>query len=193
MSKNKTYFLLAHKKELPQLSGLIKKESDFGYFETGIGMFRSMYEFHDFAIKNKPGSIVLIGSAGSFYDSDLLTIKTSHEFSLPEQSFEEIPEFIEKEWVTEESKLVAGVPKVKVYSGFGISRSIETYTFRENGEYWENMEALGISYVCKKLGIPFSAYFCCTNKIGEQGRKQWKENYLKAGELLFEGLRKLLP
>ncbi|MDH5721309.1 MAG: hypothetical protein OEZ13_11950 [Spirochaetia bacterium] len=194
MISEKIWVLLADKKEVPDYNELKKK---INCYLTGIGLFESYYNFLSL-IKNgekKPQKVILLGTAGSVKKEDIFSLCISNEFGLLPSSSVDVPEFIRQRYKTKaalENKKLSKKYSYKnplILSSFGVSVKDE----KKHLEYfWENMEAASISYVCLKEKIPFSAFLCCTNKIGPNGRTQWKQNYKKAGELLVGALDNLV-
>jgi len=191
-----TWLLLAHNKEIEGFRDLGEKANNVRCFETGIGLFQAQFTLNMLLTQYAPPErVILAGTAGSFFRDDIFKLKHSHYFSLPHSCNEELPDFLEKEWQT--------IPAIEntfeknrdndlvtLFSTFGISVSAENFRFKK-GIFWENMEALSLSYTCYKNKIPFSALICCTNQIGPDARVQWKVNFQKAGVILNDGLKKL--
>jgi|GEM_PF-1954822 len=203
----KLWIVAADKKEIPRVDELLNKipasfKNAVEFHECGIGLFESAWRFGDIletsARENRlPDGVILAGTAGSPNAEDIFKINLAEEFINPRFVFEELPEFLPDRWKTTPVEFPAGInPQnlrpgdfvhVPVYSAFGISKGVDHLAPSMAGA-WENMEALSLSYACHKRQIPFMALLCCTNQICPEGRAQWRQNYLKAGELLFEAL-----
>ncbi|MEQ9363653.1 MAG: hypothetical protein RIF32_05390 [Leptospirales bacterium] len=42
---------------------------------------------------------------------------------------------------------------------------------------FENLEAFGVAWVCRRYAVPFGAFFALTNSVGPEGSEQWRANY----------------
>jgi nucleoside phosphorylase len=199
----KIWIIAADRKEIPGIDLLLKNNTPSAWnmeFHTcGIGLFESFYGLTSLLNiaaneKKPPDAVLLAGTAGSPNAEDLFKISLANQFVNPQFNFEELPEFLPRRWATfaiDGIKTPNKVLSVPVYSAFGVSKTGDHLSDSMSGA-WENMEALSLSYACLKRQIPFMALLCCTNQICPDGRKQWRQNYQKAGEILFETLKILL-
>jgi len=192
------WIISADKKEIPLIDVFLKenKYTDFqiDHHTCGVGLFESYFQFMNLLNTCIPPDVVcLAGSAGSPYAADIFKTTLSNQFINPQFNFEELPEFLPAQWTTgiiESPVFSNDLLNVPVYSTFGISNSNDHIKDSMAGA-WENMEALSLSYICMKKQIPFMALLCCTNQICPEGRKQWKQNYEKAGLILIDQLKKV--
>ncbi|MES0489050.1 MAG: hypothetical protein ABUK01_03600 [Leptospirales bacterium] len=191
MDKAKKWVMMASRKESPSLVELIEKSDGYAFHEIGIGLFESMYNFQSLLAEETPDEVILAGSGGAFLSIDMLTPAISYDFSMPQNRMEEIPEFLKQKWQTQPPEKMPNLKQIHVFSEFGVTISADRFSTDVN-QSWENMEAGGISYICHKKDIPFATILCCTNLIGPGGRKQWKQNHEKAGEILTEELRSII-
>lgn len=211
----KIWIIAADKKEIPRIDVLLKNFSSFKYKvefqECGIGLFESFSRFATLLdtaanAKKKPDAVLLVGTGGSPDADHVFKIALTNLFINPRFDFEELPEFLPRQWTTDpidelnevfldkaeaQNLFPDALLNIPVYSTFGISKSAD-HLDRSMAGAWENMEALSLSYTCHKRQIPFMALLCCTNQICPDGRKQWQKNYQRAGEILFDALSKLL-
>ncbi|MDH5716102.1 MAG: hypothetical protein OEZ22_00520 [Spirochaetia bacterium] len=188
MLQNKTWIVLAHKKEIPGIDKLIKKNN---IFIIGVGIYESFFNFTRLLLKNKlkPNRVILLGTAGSINKSDIDEIGITSKFEYPNEKDIEIPEFINKEWECKPAiKINLKIEDLIAFSSFGITKRVTKYQFTNKNKYkyWENMEASTIGYICRKENIPFSAILYCTNILNKNARSDWKKNYEKAGKKLKE-------
>ncbi|MDH4198985.1 MAG: hypothetical protein OEV66_01260 [Spirochaetia bacterium] len=191
----KYWIVVADQKEIPLIDSLIKFDIEAEFHVCGIGLLESVYHFSETLCKaaELPAGILLAGTAGSPDSDDLFKVCLTNQFLYPQFLFEELPEFLPEKWSTQsflpESICRAYLDK-PVYSSFGISKN--TKHFSECMlPAWENMEALSLSWICYKRKIPFMALLCCTNALGSRSRQEWKENYIQAGKVLQEELRRI--
>ncbi len=62
------------------------------------------------------------------------------------------------------------------------------------GVLFENMEAFGLSHVCRRHQVPFMALYALTNGVGPQGSREWAENHRQLShELQRRILEQLSP
>jgi len=195
----KIWIIAADKKEMENPASLAQdkekpRQISLEFHTCGVGLFESSYGFSNLLHSNaRPDAVLLAGTAGSRDSGHIFKISLSNFFINTRFSFEEIPEFIPESWTTLPIDGLQSIPhmlNVPVYSSFGISKSFDHFSNTMNNA-WENMEALSLSYICYKMKIPFAALLCCTNQICPEGRNQWKQNYKKAGEILFKTLNSL--
>jgi nucleoside phosphorylase len=63
----------------------------------------------------------------------------------------------------------------------GIANSTDSVTLAEVNSgaepHFENMEAFGLAWVCRRYGLPFTAFFALTNYVGPAGSDEWRANY----------------
>ncbi|MDH4262756.1 MAG: hypothetical protein OEV78_06920 [Spirochaetia bacterium] len=206
------WIIAADKKEIPGIDLILNKNSakyNLKFYTCGIGLFESFYVFttllNQTSQVHQPDGILLAGTSGSPNAEDIFKLNLTNRFLNPQFNVEELPEFLPVEWITKDIddftgdignhpynrlNLTIDFLNTPVYSTFGISKTVHHLTPAMSGA-WENMEALSLSYICMKRQIPFIALLCCTNQICPDGRKQWKQNYIKAGEILFKALNNL--
>ncbi len=183
------WLVVAHAKEIPGFDDFSK--GGFTPHALGVGQFDSLAEFARLAAAQKPAGVLLAGTCGSTGREDVFQAFQCQHFALPSVAHEELPEFLPRKVQTAEVVNFAGLRRATVLQNHGISLDAEK--FAQNTGYipreyprpiLENMEAASLALYCRKLGIPFTALLCATNVIGPDGRREWKENFRKAGENL---------
>ncbi len=200
------WLLVAHPREIHGLQDLVKERGSMKLIFTGIGLLDSMAKvaMELARAEQKPSAMIQLGTAGFLDSGGLFDCTLSHRFVMPFYRSEEIPEFLHPLWQT---KIPPGMETLIdskiVYSTFGITvdeswllESLPLFqkkTSTEMNEYWENMEATGLSYLAAREQIPYAALLCATNKVGKNGRRDWWQNHEKAGELLLEKLKNIFP
>jgi hypothetical protein len=189
----KNYWLIsADKKEIPGLGELLLNHPNTLYYPCGIGLLESCVNFTSFLSLplKTPDGVILAGTAGSADESHLFKVNFSNSFTYPSFKSEVVPDFLYQRWKTESfisDEYRSRYLNFPVYSTFGLSTTTENNGDGMN-DAWENMESLSISFICKKKSIPFMTLLCCTNKIGPDARTEWKDNYFKAGQVLYSEL-----
>ena len=180
--------------EIPDFHRLAR--GGFKTYALGIGQFDSLAALATLTASQRPDGIVLAGTCGSTEKENIFRLFQCQHFAAPKISDEELPEFLLHAVETKEAAAFAGLPRATVLQNHGLSLSHEK--FARNTGYippgyplpvLENMEATSLAFFCHKQAIPFSALLCVTNAIGPDGRREWKENFRRAGEILAETLR----
>jgi nucleoside phosphorylase len=192
------WLVAAHEKEIPGFHEFAQ-----GGWQThalGVGQFDSLAAFAALAASQKPDSVVLAGTCGSLYKEDIFQLFQCQHFAVPSITDEDLPEFLTRAVQPAEAVSFTELRRATVLQNHGISLSSEKFT--QNTGYippayprpiLENMEASSLALYCTKHGIPFTALLCVTNAIGPDGRRAWKENFRKAGEILAESLSRYAP
>lgn len=183
------WLVVAHEKEIPGFSEFSK--AGFTAHALGVGQFDSLAEFARLTAAEKPNGVVLAGTCGSLNKEDVFKTFQCRHFALPSVTHEDLPEFLPRAVATEAAASFAELPQATVLQNHGISLSAEK--FSQNMGYippdyprpiLENMEASSLALFCQKRQIPFTALLCVTNAIGPEGRREWKENFKRAGAQL---------
>lgn len=191
----KKLILAAHLSEIDGLEKITETVPNSRVLFCGVGLFEAMFNFQKYLAENeKPEEVILVGSAGCREKSDLFRIFICNRFQLPYYATEEIPDFIISDFTTTSE---IAEPDVVTYSSFGISVTENPVknadlTSEKNLIFLENMEAAGLAFICFKENIHFSAMLVATNTITSESRAQWKQNFKKAGQLLFTELYRIL-
>jgi len=184
----------AHEKEIPGF-----REFSRGGWQThalGVGQFESLAELSRLLAAQTTEGIVLVGTCGSLLREEIFQVFQCRHFAFPSVADEELPEFMPRTAETIPAIRFPDFREATVLQNHGISLSAEK--FSQNAGYipagfprplLENMEAASLALYCQKRKIPFTALLCVTNQIGPDGRREWKENFGKAGELLKAALQ----
>lgn len=186
--------VIAHENEIPNLKPEQNRWNNNYLLYSGVGILEAMYSFQKRLNQGPPpNEVILAGSAGCQFTQDVLRIFLCNQFELPRYKTEQIPELVTTRFSTE-SKLA--FKNTIVYSTIGIStihEPVDNFKRANNSGsiYLENMEAVGIAYVCHREKIPFTALIVTTNTIGPDSRTQWRQNVREAGETLYKELLSL--
>lgn len=187
------WLCVAHEKEIPAFSDFSK--AGFTPYALGVGQFASLAEFSRLAAAEKPAGVLLTGTCGSLNKEDIFRVFECRHFALPYIAGEELPEFLPRAVETGPAAKFNNLPRATVLQNHGLS--LDSEKFMLNTGYippdypkpvLENMEASSLALFCHARQIPFSALMCVTNKIGPEGRREWKENFKRAGAKLAEVL-----
>lgn len=190
------WLVVAHEKEIPDFQGFSK--GGFTPHALGVGQFVSLAEFVRLTASQKPAGVVLAGTCGSLDKGDIFRLVQCQHFALPSIAHEELPEFLQRAVQTAEVVRFTAHGNATVLQNHGLSLNAEK--FIQNSGYIppdyprpfvENMEAASLAFYCARHEIPFTALLCVTNAIGPDGRREWKENFRKAGDLLAKSLSSL--
>jgi nucleoside phosphorylase len=181
----------AHPREVEGFAQLSSKE--VRTLALGVGQHAALATFATEIQSQKPDAVILLGTCGAEEDVNLMKILKVQHFAYPSINDEELPEFLPRAWMTEDTGQTTGLTRATVLQNHGISMTAAK--FRANQKYVpenfprpvvENMEAASLAAHCREQGIPFTALLAVTNVIGPEARQQWKENFRGAGLLLAD-------
>ena len=145
-------------------------------------------------VKSSIAEVIFIGSAGS-YHSDRYPIGST----VYSNSFAHLD--------TGSMRKMAKIPPLMIHrieSVFGdiatfirkqlsmtcaVTNSIDSISLvdmeaeaKDNGIDVENMETFGLARAAQMYSVPFSAFFCITNRVGPDGSVEWQQNYRTLSE-----------
>lgn len=190
------WLCVAHEKEIPGFRDFSK--AGFTPYALGVGQFASLAEFARLVSAETPAGVLLAGTCGSLNKEDIFRVFECRHFALPLIAGEELPEFLPRVVETEPAVKFANLPRATVLQNHGLSLDPGKFTLNTGyipQDYpktiLENMEAASLAISCHERRIPFTALMCVTNAIGPDGRREWKENFRKAGEILSKTLSSL--
>ena len=190
------WLCVAHEKEIPAFRDFSK--AGFTPYALGVGQFASLAELARLVSLETPAGVLLAGTCGSLNKEDLFRVFECRHFALPYIAGEELPEFLPRAVETAPAVKLDDLPRATVLQNHGLSLDPEKFMLNTGyipQDYpkpvLENMEATSLAIFCHERRIPFMALLCVTNAIGPNGRRDWKENFRKAGEILAKTLSSL--
>jgi len=62
------------------------------------------------------------------------------------------------------------------------SDALATELGARSGCVGENLEALAVGLACRAANIPFACVMACTNRVGSEGRSQWRQHHALAAQ-----------
>jgi nucleoside phosphorylase len=181
----------AHPQEVEGFGQLSSR--DVRTLVLGVGQYAALATFAAEIQSKKPDGVILLGTCGAEEDLNLMKILKVQHFAYPSISDEELPEFLPRAWMTENTGFATGLTGATVLQNHGIS--MNAAKFRANQGYipehfprpiLENMEAASVSAYCRERDIPFTALLAVSNVIGPEARRQWKANFRDTGLALGE-------
>lgn len=152
----------------------------------GVGLIQSTIHLTQLILKNKPASLLFIGSAGSYGDHKIFDIIHSSTATNIELGFLEDKCFtpLKNSYVPRETLNI-------VNSSNYITTSLKSSEdFISLGVGLENMEFFAITSIAKEFSIPVEGIFIVTNYCNQDAHKDFINNHAKAKGLLESYLKK---
>lgn len=148
----------------------------------GIGLVESAMNLTKLILKEKPSSLLFIGSAGSYGNYKIFDIVTSTVAVNIELGF-----LANKCYSPLETIDVPRETSIVVNSSNYITTDIASAKrLITRGVELENMEFFSLYTVAKEFGIPIKGVFAITNYCDTNAHRDFKKNHQKAKQLLTE-------
>jgi nucleoside phosphorylase len=145
----------------------------------GIGLIDTAINLTKFCIKNRPKSILFIGSAGSYGEYNIFDIVKSNTASNIENSFFNANSYTPINTIISSNKRVSCETIINssnyITTDFNISKH---YISKNIG--LENMEFFSILKVAERFNIEASGVFIVTNYCNENAHKDFIKNHREA-------------
>ena len=186
----------------------LAKIGGLNVINVGVGLHESMYNLQKYLYKNDHiRSILFVGSAGAYSHSGLEVGEIVYSYKFINKDIVDIkklgktPDVISKIILCKTDPKIMQMIKHLEFKEI-VSNSMNYVTLIdltpeeivdnifEAGA--ENMEAFSIAYIAEKLSMPFTAIYAITNVVGENGSKDWAENWRNGSNELQKRILKYL-
>lgn len=159
---------------------------------------------------NGPGTnssetnVIFVGSVGAVDEStELLSLVTAESVACASVGLVEGRTYLPANSKTsyaadtalrEKITLATGATSAGVYSPLGITSApaVAELLALKTGAGFENLELFSIASACAESNILWTSIQAVTNIVGENGQKEWKENYQAAAKKTCEAVLKYL-
>ena len=169
---------------------------------VGVGNIESTFSLQNYLLHHSNiEKVIFLGSAGVYYNdflkesfgysNDFCTIDLNIISKKSKQSF-----FMKKKIQTNinlnfnlSNFFYGKTNSINSITNYDLNKQEQLY-FKKNEILFENMETFGLSFVCHQMKKEFIAFYALTNKVGKNGRMEWKKNYLQMSQKLQKTLLK---
>ncbi len=155
----------------------------------GVGLVESAINLTKQCLLDKPGSILFIGSAGSYGQYDIFDILESNKASNIELSFLEDNAYTPLDKILEAENKILRNDTIVNSSNYISTNAKLCKKYKEYGIGIENMEFFSILQVAKEFEIPVAGIFIVTNFTDKNAHEDFLKNHKEALHRLTKYLK----
>ena len=155
----------------------------------GVGLIESAYNLSHIIFDRKPNRILFVGSCGSYGELNILDTFFSSSATQIEQSF-----LYKNSYTPIKNKIINDVShETIVNSSNYITTDKDASTrYLEMGLGAENMEFYSVLWAAQTAGIEARGFFVVTNYCHQNGQTEYKNNLVKATDIIYDRYEKEL-
>ncbi len=157
---------------------------------VGIGLMDVAINLTKLCIQSPPDSILFVGTAGSYGETELMSIIESSSSSNIEQAFLRDDAYTPIDTTILLSKDVSHETIINSSNYICTNEDIAKMYLKKN-IHLENMEFYAVLKVAKEFGIPAKGIFIVTNYCNTQAHNDFKKNHKRAMQKLTTHIHEL--
>ena len=155
----------------------------------GVGLIESAYNLSKIISEQKPKQILFVGSCGSYGRLNMLDTFFSASATQIEQSY-----IYENSYTPIENKIINDVSHETIVnsSNYITTDKDASKRYLEMGLGAENMEFYSVLWAAQTAGIEARGFFVVTNYCHQNGQTEYKNNLVKATDVIYDRYEKEL-